>query len=926
MTTTARVAAVNTLPLGSVISVSAGVGATALAVEDAADFDEAGGVVIIGDTEIVTFVSADDESGILTLAAPTTVAWDVDTRIELWDATAATRVVETVAQVLVEGADQGGDSLEAVVDHTLIPFLPEGIRETGPETGLVGEAVAIEWRGEELVVVNIIGQAPVMNGAVIDPSTIPGSLPSVPTNPSAPTIIGGLGTLFARWDAVTHPNPVTYAVYASDVTPVVPSVDTFVGEVSGTLLTVKRLPKADAEAGTPYTNLKYDHVYYVTLVAKDSTDPTFASALSPEGSGTPVQVNSGDLAVNSVIAGTVAAGAISGESFAGEVFLGSRFTTADTGARSEFDPQGIRLYDSSNLIRVNLPTDPAVDAEFRGKVQADGLTVRGAATFFSTLNAFSKDSVINLEEQVAAPLAAPTVSTFWQSTQLSKPVVAGSLGSFALDMALVQSAAWNPSLNIFHLVQKVPSGGARIWYYTLAGANTIIWDMPDSWDVTSVGLGSDGEFRILFKWASKWWVYDYSKPAGSRQLEYTPSNPSRRPLMAMDGTDLWITETNASNDLIFRRMDTSTSPMTVAGGVVTTGAASSANNPSFFYRGSADFGSARLIAGYRNSGDTRVFGTGGAYTAPEAFPVPVARAGGFWNPTTSRFYTVGTDGRIYTHSDLAWTSSTLDTWHLAQTFRDSVGTTHETMVGAVRTFNPVKRAWQRVQLAQVPYAGGADDPDSWRIYGKTGTAPPPDGTGMRLQASGSYTVLQYDFSTPLSAVSSLAPAASNFPGATPARMKSGRVMPLDPTKSIFEVRGDGSGRWGPFEVDGTGTIVHPTPWTNAGLTAGTGVTLDAVEYMVDALGRVSWRGGLYAAGTAPAANAVVLTIPAAIQPTLRGTWEVGGLNGTLVLYVGVYGGSGGALNEIRFRRVSSGAWGTSSATSSSLAQLSWPRA
>src|SRR5690606_23075171 len=131
--------------------------------------------------------------------------------------------------------------------------------------------------------VNILGQAPVFNGEMIDPETLPpggGATPEVPDEPDAPTVFGGIGTLMIRWDGIVHPNPVVYEVHVSATSGFTPGADTHVGDISGTAMTVRRLPTPDVEAETPDSPLQYDTVYYVALIAKDSVDESYASALS----------------------------------------------------------------------------------------------------------------------------------------------------------------------------------------------------------------------------------------------------------------------------------------------------------------------------------------------------------------------------------------------------------------------------------------------------------------------------------------------------------------------------------------------------------------------------------------------------------------------------------------------------------------------
>ncbi len=117
-----------------------------------------------------------------------------------------------------------------------------------------------------------------------------------------------------------------------------------------------------------------------------------------------------------------------------------------------------------------------------------------------------------------------------------------------------------------------------------------------------------------------------------------------------------------------------------------------------------------------------------------------------------------------------------------------------------------------------------------------------------------------------------------------------------------------------------------TAWTNAGLTAGSGLTLSNVQYMVDMLGNVSWRGEIY--GTAPAGNAVILTFPTAIAPQSRWINTIVGIASTAAataatVFGGTYGSAVAALNQVGYRNMLAGAWPTSSAVGLSLSNLTW---
>src|SRR5690606_27192009 len=144
------------------------------------------------------------------------------------------------------------------------------------------------------------------------------------------------------------------------------------------------------------------------------------------------------------------------------------------------------------------------------------------------------------------------------------------------------------------------------------------------------------------------------------------------------------------------------------------------------------------------------------------------------------------------------------------------------------TFQPKKRAWVRVNAAQVPYAGGPDDPNQWRLYGTmSSTVPPANGSGMHLQHGAAYTDLQVDIGALLAMTTSGPPSSSNFPNANPAKMRSARTLPSDSSKSIFEVRGDGSGHWGPIQIgdDGKYASSYDTDWVDIPGAVGTTSTL-----------------------------------------------------------------------------------------------------
>lgn len=159
MIETGRVLAVNAYPLGDELTADTAAGATSITVSDAADFSEGGGWLVLAESQTVAYTAADDQTGVLTLAEPTTVtAYEGDT-VHVWDDTKGAVSHEVVAMVALEGEDQDADAMEATVPHALIPYLPEDIRS------VESEFVSLEWTDGELTVRDVLNRDPKIENA-----------------------------------------------------------------------------------------------------------------------------------------------------------------------------------------------------------------------------------------------------------------------------------------------------------------------------------------------------------------------------------------------------------------------------------------------------------------------------------------------------------------------------------------------------------------------------------------------------------------------------------------------------------------------------------------------------------------------------------------------------------------------------------------
>jgi hypothetical protein len=695
---------------------------------------------------------------------------------------------------------------------------------------------------------------------------------TAPGVPNAPTISSRLGVVTVTWDG----GPTMPADFAR--------VEVALGDtvtpttVRGSLLRAGSLPIA----GETYGSTRYARLRAVDTSGNASAWSTVSDQVLV------VAVQGPDLEADSVTANAVQAGTLTGDLFAGNLVVGNRFTTSEdgTGQRVEFDSGGIRLIDAAEEVRVELPTTTGADPTFRGRVQADGLTVREGATFYSALNEFAPDSAISLAEQVSGPLAGPIPTMTWEGVALERTAFTGSLGTFALVPSEIVGVGRDlrSSGQRIMIMQKRP-GGTRVWFYDMDGGLSDldvggVWtpflDWPD-WEITGAYWTDNATTSVwLGKWSENNWWYFRRSSTGEFVL-YPSANPTTRNVMGHNGTDVLVAEKISTTAYRLRRMDTAGTEATVLENVNTTGLSPLTPGLAFVYKGTADFGTTKWVVSHQDTNTYRTFTSAGVWDPDSRWDPPVQKMGGFWNAADSLFYTVGADGVLYKHTALNWTDSTLDTWHVGQSFYDAnaTGGTHETALGTITSFTMKKRAQVRFSLADVPYSGEVDDPNQWRLYAKRGAAPASNLSDMKLQASGAYTEKTYLMTYVPTTGGTAALEFGTFPDGTPARLYSARTLPSDPTKRIFEVRGDGSGRWGTLEISDTGVITDTTDtgWVNLTLLNSWANATGGGTASYRRIGQVVYLRGRVDSGS----TTTIAQLPAGLEPSAN--WTTYGYGG-----------------------------------------------
>ena len=152
-----RIVSVDIVPLGDNLAADASSGATSITVEDACDFDEDGGLLLLaGVVYAYTTWTEDDSTGVGTLTGlnPVLAANAFEgNEVAVYDPMYATAASDKVAQVELVGDDGNVDTLEAALALHLVDKIDEGVR------GLNGEQVKLELEGDEWVIVDIFGLA-----------------------------------------------------------------------------------------------------------------------------------------------------------------------------------------------------------------------------------------------------------------------------------------------------------------------------------------------------------------------------------------------------------------------------------------------------------------------------------------------------------------------------------------------------------------------------------------------------------------------------------------------------------------------------------------------------------------------------------------------------------------------------------------------
>ncbi len=485
----------------------------------------------------------------------------------------------------------------------------------------------------------------------------------------------------------------------------------------------------------------------------------------------------------SVTTPKLAAGAVTADKIAALLILASLIKTAASGTRLELDAAGMRAYDASENLLVNIPTDGSA-VFVRGQIEATDLLVTGGAVLAGVTNEVAIGGTFQAAAQRQPPSQAPALSQGWDTVDLprdaTKDDASGTYYRSGIDYTA--SGGAGGATKVFLTVNLVSGGGNRM----------LELKATDRTVNRSIDLEIPGGTRAYYNavrhgsWIYVLWTDDFGTVGGvSRYLNSTlafvddffpsmPINP-RRPHLCSDGTNLYIVDKATSTGTI--KWNKYNDTMVKQGSTIDTTYNSGTNDTVLdAAAGNFDFGAFRMAVLTAAGDVVDLFDSTGARQANEQFPVqssPDTDRGGITYGDAlgdgARFWSHGGSGTsmvLTKHSTWVWTTASSKYW-VAYSWNDSVGTTHETTVGPMASTTMGRRKKLTVTTASLPGVGGADDPDGARVY-MVPNATTPATTALKLQATG---LSPFALST-YNSGGAAPPVSNNFPAGTPAIVQS----------------------------------------------------------------------------------------------------------------------------------------------------------
>ncbi|MGP5725838.1 hypothetical protein ACTXOR_08620 [Arthrobacter rhombi] len=527
---------------------------------------------------------------------------------------------------------------------------------------------------------------------------------------------------------------------------------------------------------------------------------------------------------------TVSGEQLSGDAIDGKIITGAVIQSPGDGAGYQLTEGGYTSRDADGNVTVRIPADGST-AQFRGDLEAKSLTASGRVSLQAPENEITSGAALVLESGVQAPASPPTVGTAYETLQFPKP----PNGEAVSGLAFADGLWWRGvnGVDAQDRIEALDATGAIVRSFPVE--NSI------RHGITAIGseifvLGIRNAQATVKRYVSVYGV----DGAFKRRWEYTAYGTGRyEPGIGTDGTSVYIAQCWKDGLLTWRIYNKSDGTQT--GQVDTT--YKFATDVSGVYVGQADVGTKRVfVSKAGGTTATEQFTTVGTQIDWGSwYSAGKARALGFvWHD--GAFHHLTDQGMVVRYSSIkrptgVWENDSPN-WWVAQSWVGSGG--EETRVGDARRFTFIRRSVLQLSGGEVPPGvTGA------RFYlARKDTLPTRNDFHLLEEsagASGRVSELPASWETGQSP-----PSANTFPESEPATVKS-RI-------GGFEVKGDGSGTWGPltFNADGTMTSAEVPAWVPVTTfntpfrPAGFGY---APAYRIWPSGLVEWRGVVESTGT-----------------------------------------------------------------------------
>lgn len=530
----------------------------------------------------------------------------------------------------------------------------------------------------------------------------------------------------------------------------------------------------------------------------------------------------------SVTAGTNAVLGVHGSRLYSLVDVNNSFG-AIAGQHVEIDSAGVRMLNQLGQVQVNIPTDSADTAVFKGDVEAQSLRILGGTSFESAQNEIAKDASLSLSAGIKSPVGTPTMVQEYEQYTVSRTTntYSGFSTKPTLNPANITSMAWAPTYNAF-IVMENRGGGVAEWFISPNGSAQQVIFQP-GWTNCAAFWDPRGNYpKWVGTYAGHAWFYFYHN-SGNDWLGQIPDGqiPTNNNLQAW-----WHPTLNylyvfwtASSILHIRRYipnnTTNQQPATLVDHRIQGSGTGSTVRPA----GAVSVDLSTFHVAYANSGDVKNIqgASGGTVISSGNFPVaasPVA-----FTHDGSNFWQIDSAGKLTKYSNYTWSETNHKfyagiTWYDA----DAGGTgIHETDLVNLASVTAKKRISNiRLTLPQVPDKGGADDPNQWRLYMAKAASltVPTNRTSFWLQASGGSPSGQTSYSVPAGGLITSGtnpPATNNFPGAGAGKIISAATD--SSSNPLISLDGGGAWRLGDISGDTTGRSTLKTQVWNAYITS-----------------------------------------------------------------------------------------------------------